>query len=106
MPQHNLRETPMSVDMKNQATDANRGESDLSRRGFLARLAIIVVSGAAMRVNEANAAAESEIPSRTGFAHSEPVAKKAADVDPDDPLQHFARRYYHRVYPRRRRFLR
>ena len=107
----------MSVDLQNQATAANRGESDLSRRGFLARLAVIAVSGAAamtMRTNEANAAAESDMPSRTiDLADSEPVAKdKKADlaqnVDPDDPLQHFARRYYRRrrVYLCRRRFLR
>ena len=107
----------MSVDLKNHVTDANRGECDLSRRGFLARLAVIAVSGAAamtMRTNEANAGAEFDMPSRTvDLADSEPVAKeKKADlvqnVDPDDPLQHFARRYYRRrrLYLRRRPFLR
>ena len=106
----------MSVDLKNHATDATRGESDLSRRGFLARLAIIAVSGAAamtIRTNEASAAAVSDIPSETIDLASETLtegqkAEIAQNVDPDDPLQHFARRYYRRrrVYLRRRRFLR
>ena len=100
----------MSVDLKNQTTDvedANRGKTNLSRRGFLFSLSLLGVGGAAavtMRANEANAAAATaaDMASRVkakALTDNETLAEgtKAEfvkNVDPNDPLQHFAQPYY------------
>jgi hypothetical protein len=112
----------MSVDLKNQTTDvedANRAKTNLSRRGFLFSLTILGVGGTAamtMRTKEANAATETDMASRAkAVTDNETLAegKKAEfvqNVDPNDPLQHFAqpyyrhrRRVYRRTYRRARR---
>jgi hypothetical protein len=105
----------MSVVLKNQTTDvedANRGKTNLSRRGFLFSLTILGVGGAAAmatRANEANAATETGMASRAkALMDNETLAEgmKAEfvqNIDPNDPLQHFAQPYYRhrrRVYRR------
>jgi hypothetical protein len=98
----------MSVDLKN----ADREKTDLSRRAFLAGVTTLAVGGAAamtMRANEANAATETDMASRAkALTDNETLAEgmKAGfvqNVDPNDPLQHFAQPYYRhrrRVYRR------
>jgi len=98
----------MKFDLNNQTTeveDSNRGKTDLSRRGFLVSLAILGTGGAAamtVRANEATAAPKTDVASDVkGLADNETFAegKKAEfvqNVDPNDPLQHFAQPYYRR----------
>jgi hypothetical protein len=120
-----IRRTPMSVDLKNEATDvedASRGKTDLSRRSFLVSLAVVGIGSAiAMRlsVSGANAVPKTEIASGTkDLKNSEtlPESKTAEvveKVDPNDPLTHFNQPYYRhrrrvarRVYRRSRRVTR
>jgi hypothetical protein len=115
----------MSVNLKNEATDAeeaNRGKTGLSRRSFLVSLAVAgICSATAMRlsVSAANAAPETEIASSAkDVTNSEtlPETETAEDVqkvDPNDPLTHFNQPYYRhrrrvarRVYRRGRRVTR
>jgi hypothetical protein len=88
-------EDAVSIDLKNR--------TDLSRRGFLFSLTILGVGGTAamtMRASEANAATETDIASRAkALTDNETLAEgvKAEfvqNVDPNDPLQHFAQPYY------------
>jgi hypothetical protein len=118
-------EDPMSVDLKNEATDvedASCGKTDLSRRSFLVSLAVVGIGSAiAMRLSEsaANAVPKTEIASGAkDFKNSEtlPESKTAEvveKVDPNDPLTHFNQPYYRhrrrvarRVYRRSRRVTR
>jgi hypothetical protein len=110
----------MSVDRKDEATD--REDANLSRRSFLVGLTVVGIGSAiamSLRVNAADAAAESEMASGAkDLTNSEtwPESKKAEvvqQVDPNDPLQHFNQPYYRhrrrvarRVYRRTRRYTR
>ena len=118
-PNEKNSETPMSVDLQNEATD---GKTGLSRRSFLVSLAVVGIGGAtAMRlsVSAANAAPETEIASGAkDVTNSETLresktAEVVQKVDPNDPLTHFNQPYYRhrrrvgrRVYRRGRRVTR
>jgi hypothetical protein len=96
----------MSVEPVDQTTDtamSDRGDVDLSRRGFLACFAMLGAAGAAaatMRPQAANAAAAiglgSPTQSRTEPEHpaNGKTVELAQNVDPNDPLQSFNQPYY------------
>ena len=110
----------MSVDLKNEATDgeeANRRKTGLSRRSFLASLAVAgICSATAMKlsVSAADAAPRGkDVTNSETLPESETAAEVVQKVDPNDPLTHFNQPYYRhrrrvarRVYRRGRRVTR